>query len=187
MAAAHALIDHDEIRRWAEERGARPACVRGTGRKGGVGMIRLDLPGFTGEESLEQISWDEWFRQFEENRLALLVQEETARGQRSNFNKLISREAAEGQVTSRRRARQDSTPARKAARAPRKTASAARRTGAARPAPRPAKADPRATKAAASRRATPRASAATRGRTSGTRTSSGKRAKTAKKKAPARR
>jgi hypothetical protein len=85
--------DHDEIREWAEERGARPACVKGTGHKtGDVGMIRLDFPGYSGEESLQPITWEEFFKAFEENELALVYQEETAGGQKSNFNKLIQRE-----------------------------------------------------------------------------------------------
>jgi hypothetical protein len=58
-------------------------------------MIRLDFPGFSGEGSLEPIEWDEWFQKFDESGLALLVQETTARGERSNFNKLVSRETAE--------------------------------------------------------------------------------------------
>jgi hypothetical protein len=58
-------------------------------------MIRLDFPGFTGEGKLQPISWDDWFQSFDENKLALLVQEQTARGQKSNFNKLVSRETAE--------------------------------------------------------------------------------------------
>lgn len=55
-------------------------------------MIRLDFPGYTGEETLEPITWDEWFRAFDENNLALLMQEETADGKQSNFNKLVSRD-----------------------------------------------------------------------------------------------
>ena len=86
--------DHETIRRWAEERGARPACVRGTGGKGDIGMLRLDFPGYSGEESLQQISWDEWFQKFDERGLALLYQERTAGGEKSNFNKLVSRETA---------------------------------------------------------------------------------------------
>ncbi len=58
-------------------------------------MIRLDFPGYSGEESLEQISWDEWFEKFDERDLALMVQETTSRGQKSNFNKLVSRGGAE--------------------------------------------------------------------------------------------
>ncbi|MBV8843175.1 MAG: hypothetical protein JO307_10235 [Bryobacterales bacterium] len=81
------------MRQWAEQRGAHPACVKRTGRgKGDTGMIRLDFPGFSGEESLQPISWDEWFKAFDENNLALVYQEKTARGQQSNFNKLISRD-----------------------------------------------------------------------------------------------
>ena len=94
MASAQPLTDHRRIREWAEARNAKPACVRGTGGKNDPGMIRLDFPGFTGSETLQPISWDEWFRAFDENNLALLVQEETADGTRSNFNKLVSRETA---------------------------------------------------------------------------------------------
>jgi hypothetical protein len=88
-------MDHDEIRRWAEERGAQPACVKGTGRGEDIGMIRLDFPGYSGEESLQPISWDDWFEKFDGNNLALLVQEKTAQGQKSNFNKLVSRATIE--------------------------------------------------------------------------------------------
>ncbi len=98
------LTDHEEIRRWAEERNAQPARVKGTGGDGDVGMIRLDFPGYTGEESLEPINWDEWFRKFDESNLALLVQDETARGERSNFNKLIGRETAQARAAGVRRA-----------------------------------------------------------------------------------
>lgn len=99
-ASSRPLTDHDEIRRWAEERNARPACVRGTGSGEDVGMIRLDFPGYTGEDKLEEVSWDEWFDKFDERGLALLVQETTARGQQSNFNKLVRRDtASEGSRT----------------------------------------------------------------------------------------
>src|SRR5439155_12891981 len=90
--------DHNEIRRWAEKRGAAPACVRGTGgRKAGhdLNKIRLDFPGYGGERSLEHISWDEWFESFDRNNLALLYQEKTARGEPSSFNKLVSRDTVE--------------------------------------------------------------------------------------------
>jgi ferritin-like metal-binding protein YciE len=90
-AKSHITTDHDEIRQWAEERGAKPACVKGTGEKGDTGMIRIDFPGYSGGESLQPISWDEFFKKFDENNLALLYQEKTASGQKSNFNKLVKR------------------------------------------------------------------------------------------------
>ncbi len=87
--------DHEEIRRWAEARGAQPAAVIRTERDDDLGILRLDFPGYSGAGSLEQISWDEWFKQFDERKLALLYQEETAGGQKSNFNKIVSRETAQ--------------------------------------------------------------------------------------------
>jgi hypothetical protein len=55
-------------------------------------MIRLDFPGFSGEQSLEAITWAQFFTAFDDNDLALVYQEKTAAGQRSNFNKLVKRE-----------------------------------------------------------------------------------------------
>ena len=88
--------NHDEIRRWAEARGAKPARVKGTGSGDDPGMIRLDFPGYSGAGSLEEISWNDWFRDFDRNELALVYQDHTARGAQSNFNKLVSRNASTG-------------------------------------------------------------------------------------------
>jgi ferritin-like metal-binding protein YciE len=89
-AGSRVLSEPEEIRQWAEERGAKPACVRGTGKKGDLGVLRLDFPGYTGADKLEAISWDDFFEKFEERKLQLLVQDKTADGQKSNFNKLVS-------------------------------------------------------------------------------------------------
>lgn len=65
--------DHDEIRAWAEARDAKPASVSGTGGGDDPGVIRLNFPGYD-EDDLEEISWDEFFEKFEENKLAFLYQ-----------------------------------------------------------------------------------------------------------------
>ncbi|HEY3826129.1 MAG TPA: hypothetical protein VGL82_16300 [Bryobacteraceae bacterium] len=85
--------DHDEIRRWAEQRGGKPACVQGTGGKGDVGMLRIEFPGKpnANDDKLQEITWDQFFEKFDERGLALLYQDHTAEGQKSNFNKLLSR------------------------------------------------------------------------------------------------
>jgi hypothetical protein len=83
--------DHDEIRRWAEERGGKPARVRGTGDGDDTGILRIDFPGGAGEDELEHISWDEWFQKFDEKDLAFLYQEEKASGEGSTFFKLVRR------------------------------------------------------------------------------------------------
>jgi len=94
-AEERVLTDHDEIRNWAEERGAKPACVNGTEGEDDSCLLRLDFPGYSGEGSLEHISWDRWFRVFDKRKLALIVEDRTADGQPSNFNKLVSRKTVE--------------------------------------------------------------------------------------------
>jgi len=69
--------DHDEIRRWVEERGGVPARVKDTESKNSPGLLRIDYPGYSGGDSLEAISWDEFFMGFDENNLAFLYQEKT--------------------------------------------------------------------------------------------------------------
>ena len=39
------------------------------------------------------MSWDDWFRSFDENELALLYQDETKDGEESRFSKLVSRDS----------------------------------------------------------------------------------------------
>ncbi|MDQ3870591.1 MAG: hypothetical protein M3301_03110 [Chloroflexota bacterium] len=83
--------DHDEIRRWSEDRGGTPAIVRDTRDDDGGGVLRIDFPGGAGTESLEHTSWEEWFRVFEDRTLAFLYQDEKAGGEGSTFFKLVRR------------------------------------------------------------------------------------------------
>lgn len=94
-AESQVTTDHQEIQRWVEERGGRPARVKGTESKQDVGLLRIDYPGFSGEDTLEIISWDEFFEAFEENNLAFLYQEEKKDGSESRFSKLIDRDSVE--------------------------------------------------------------------------------------------
>ena len=92
---AKVTTDHDEIRKWVEKRGGHPARVKGTEKGDSAGLLRIDYPGFSGEERLEEISWDEFFKGFEENNLAFLYQEKTKDGKQSRFSKLVDRDTAE--------------------------------------------------------------------------------------------
>ena len=85
--------DHEEIQNWVEEREGRPAIVKGTER-GGSALLRIDYPGYSGEDTLETISWDEFFEIFDENNLAFLYQEETESGGKSRFSKFVERNNA---------------------------------------------------------------------------------------------
>lgn len=83
--------DHDTIRQWAEKRGGIPSMVKGTGgKKDDTGILRIDFPGYSGDGSLEEISWDEFFAKFDESKLEFLYQEQTADGKESRFNKFVS-------------------------------------------------------------------------------------------------
>jgi hypothetical protein len=87
--------DHQEIRQWVEERGGHPARVKDTESKNSPGLLRIDYPGFSGGDSLEAISWDEFFTGFDENNLAFLYQEKTKDGKTSRFSKLVDRSSVD--------------------------------------------------------------------------------------------
>jgi len=65
--------------------------VKGTEGGESAGVLRIDFPGGAGEESLEHVSWDEWFAKFESSDLAFLYQAQKADGEDSTFFKLVSR------------------------------------------------------------------------------------------------
>jgi hypothetical protein len=82
--------DHKEIQRWVSERGGYPARVKGTEEKG-CGLLRIDYPGYSGEDTLETISWTEFFKCFEQSKLAFIYQDETKSGEESRFSKFVDR------------------------------------------------------------------------------------------------
>ena len=93
MGAAKITTDHDEIRTWVEARGGTPAHVRhSSDRAPGRGILRIDFPGLDAEESLETLGWDEWFRAFDEHRLAFLHEDDDENGDDRRFNKIVSRD-----------------------------------------------------------------------------------------------
>jgi hypothetical protein len=100
MPSAVQTKDHDEIRRWAEERGGIPTVVDRTD-----GLLRIDF--VRGQKSggrdprLRQVSWDEWFRIFDENDLVFIYSPRKD----SKFFKLVYPETAkEKQQPARKRA-----------------------------------------------------------------------------------
>lgn len=93
MSEAKVTTNHEEIQQWAEDRGGFPARVKGTNKGESSGIIRIDYQGFSGEERLEKISWDEFFEAFEDNNLAFLYQENVKGGKQSRFSKLIDRDS----------------------------------------------------------------------------------------------
>jgi hypothetical protein len=93
MSAAKTTTDHDVIRQWAEQRGGRPAAVAATHKDDQGGLLRIDFG--EKEDTLDEISWSEFFRTFDERQLAFLYQDETGKGGKSRFFKFVRRDEVE--------------------------------------------------------------------------------------------
>jgi hypothetical protein len=95
MSEAKITTDHTKIQNWTEERDGWPARVKGSNTGESAGILRIDYKGFSGADTLERITWDEFFEGFEENNLAFLYQDKTKEGDESRFSKLIDRNSDE--------------------------------------------------------------------------------------------
>lgn len=93
MSSSKTTTDLKTIKKWAEERDGKPAVVKSThdDKKGG-GVLRIDFPGYSGEDSLEEIGWDEWYDIFKSRDLEFLYQDETSSGKESRFFKLVNKD-----------------------------------------------------------------------------------------------
>ncbi len=77
---------HEVIRNWAESRGGVPATVEGTEHGDRAGVLRFDFGERT--DKLRHITWEEWFRTFDERKLNFIYQEERKDGRQSTFFQL---------------------------------------------------------------------------------------------------
>src|SRR4051794_34597758 len=91
--SAQVTTDHELIRSWVEERGGHPAVVKRTRGRGGPRVMRIDYPGYSGEDTLEAIEWDDFFKAFDQRGLAFLHQDRTPEGEPSRFSKLVKRDS----------------------------------------------------------------------------------------------
>jgi hypothetical protein len=88
---AEVTTDHETIRKWAESKGGKPAAVERTHKNGDIGIIRIMFPKAPNSkhEALTEISWEEFFKEFEERELALLYEKS------SMFSKIVGRDTVE--------------------------------------------------------------------------------------------
>jgi hypothetical protein len=90
MSESHTTTDHAKIKKWVSERDGVPATVKTTERGGHAGVLRIDFG--PKEDALEEISWDEFFKKFDESDLQFLYQDKTKDGKVSRFHKFVSRD-----------------------------------------------------------------------------------------------
>ena len=97
---AETTTDHDTIRKWADAHGGKPAAVDRTHSGDDVGIIRIMFPDAAQSEhdNLVEISWDEFFREFEERDLALLYDPD------GRFSKIVGRDTVEQRQKGQHRA-----------------------------------------------------------------------------------
>lgn len=91
MSTSNQTHNHQTIREWAEARNGVPARVIGTAVKGDEGILRIHFPQFSKSEDLEEISWEDFFSDFDQEKLDFLYQENKANGEPSTFHKFVAR------------------------------------------------------------------------------------------------
>lgn len=91
MSEALTTHDHKKIQQWAEERGGVPAKIKDTGKEEDDGVLRIHFPEHSKSDRFEEISWDDFFENFDENNLDLLYQDKKADGEPSTFHKFVER------------------------------------------------------------------------------------------------
>lgn len=86
---AEVTTDHRKIKKWAEAHGGKPAAVDRTHQKNDVGIIRVMFPDAPQSEHthLVPISWDEFFKEFDSRKLALIYDPD------SMFSKIVGRDS----------------------------------------------------------------------------------------------
>lgn len=90
MSYAQRTRNHDEIRKWVESRGGHPATVSDTKSTKGAGVLRIDFPDYSGKDTLEEISWDDFFDKFDREDIDFLYQDKVEGGKKSRFCKFVS-------------------------------------------------------------------------------------------------
>ncbi|MFP4094903.1 MAG: hypothetical protein ACLFUB_10480 [Cyclobacteriaceae bacterium] len=89
MSSSKQTTDHKEIKQWTESRDGVPTVIEGTENKGsGEGLLRIHFPKASSDDNFKEISWDEFFKEFDDKDLAFVYQDDKD----STFHKLVSRE-----------------------------------------------------------------------------------------------
>lgn len=92
MSTSNTTHDHKIIQQWAEERGGVPAKIKGTGKEEDEGVLRIHFPeNSDSDENFEEIGWDDFFENFDNNKLDFLYQDKKADGETSTFHKFVKR------------------------------------------------------------------------------------------------
>ena len=90
MSTSKKTTDHTEIRSWAESRGAQPALIKEDSYDSGV--LRIALPGQPPQGKVVPLTWDHFFKRFDDDGLAFMYAPEAHDPDMENYNKLVRRD-----------------------------------------------------------------------------------------------
>ena len=68
-----------------------PAKIKGTGKSDDDGVLRIHFPENSDSDNFQEISWEDFFAEFDEKELDFLYQDKKADGETSTFHKFVSR------------------------------------------------------------------------------------------------
>jgi hypothetical protein len=93
MSKANETTDHTVIKEWAEKRHGKPAKIKDTGDGKDEGILRIHFPEASQvNENFQEITWKDFFKNFEENQLLFLYQDKKDNGDYSTFHKFIHKD-----------------------------------------------------------------------------------------------
>jgi len=101
--SAKITTDHSVIRRWAQDRGGRPAAVMSQPGRSHAGFVHIDFPGHpthavaaeiwaSSGASVAPLTWEEFFERFERDGLAFVYQERSSAGTPSRLFRIVNRQ-----------------------------------------------------------------------------------------------
>ncbi|MBX3579206.1 MAG: hypothetical protein KF723_18555 [Rhizobiaceae bacterium] len=105
MAETVTLTEHEAIRDWAAARMGTPAIVDVSPASGTQPMLRIvfDQAAYQDQDraerppnagGIELVEWDDWFKEFDRQELALVVAKDVP-GRRESFHEIVRRGAGE--------------------------------------------------------------------------------------------
>ena len=91
MSTSNQTHDHHVIQEWVEKRNGIPTRIKGTGKQDDDGLLRIHFPENSKSDNFEDMGWDDFFADFEKNKLDFLYQDKKADGETSTFHKFVER------------------------------------------------------------------------------------------------
>lgn len=89
-SASQTTTNHNQIVQWAKERGGKPGLIQEPGKNRNP-HLQINFEGYAAH-NLKELSWDEFFRIFDEKHLQFQYQEETEDGTESRMARFISKD-----------------------------------------------------------------------------------------------